>query len=68
MKKLKTLAARFEVRTWNDKTERWNLKVVDYHGKKSYAEYDTMIGKRYPNSDIELVGGTHYYETDWVIR
>ena len=62
MKKLKTLVARFEVRTWNDKTERWSYKVVDYHGNKSYAEYDAMIEKRYPNSDIEITGGTLLYE------
>jgi len=56
------IVAEFEVRTWNYRTERWCYRTVTYTGNKSYAEYDKMIEKRFPNSEIELVGGTMLYD------
>lgn len=56
-KKLRFESAIFEVATWNDRTERFTYRTVKYYGNKSYPEYDRMITKRFPNSEIELTGG-----------
>lgn len=59
---MKEIAAIFEVRTWNSRTQQLNYRTVTYTGNKSYSEYDQMIERRFPNSDIELIGGKYYYE------